>query len=415
MSRVLKQFDPLSTKNLFVLTHWSFNDPLIQTYTLPYVKLIRNNLHFSQKIYLITYEAISKDRSLDNLAQINSVLHSYGIHLIQMTYYKFGLRKLFSSLFQFIYLLFFIFRNRIDVIHCFCTPAGGIGYILSLLSRKTLVIDSYEPHSESMLENGTWKKSSLSYRILSLLETLQSRRASCLIATTYSMKDYALNRYFVETNRFYVKPACVDLDKFNYTDKCLPLRRTLELENKFICVYAGKLGGIYLDDEIADFVSSSYEILGDKFKFLFLTSSNTDDFFARIQYLKVPMSTIILKHVPHIEMPVWLSLADFAINPVKPVASKRYCTSIKDGEYWACGLPVVIPTNISDDSSIIHEHDIGYVLKSLSHTEYSNAIIKILDLHNNYGKDFLRSKIRNIASHYRGFDIAESIYQEIYG
>lgn len=414
MNNVLQAFEPLSSKNILILTHWSFSDPLIQTYTLPYVKIIRNNLDLSQKILLVTYEPYLSSLTLEQISEINNTLHSLNIEVIRLTYFKFGFRKLLYSLFHFIYLLNCIIKNSVDVIHCFCTPAGGIGYILSLLSSTKLVIDSFEPHAESMLENGTWKRSSIAYNLLSVLEKLQSERATCIIATTSTMKDYALSRYSVVAKRFYVKPACVDLLKFNYTNKCLPLKQSLGLENKFVCLYAGKLGGIYLDDEIADFISSAYRMLGDKFRFLLLTSSSTEDFMDRLSFLKVPPCAILVKLVPHSDMPLWMSLADFAINPVKPVATKRHCTSIKDGEYWACGLPVVIPNNISDDSSIIRNYDIGYVLESLCDNEYNNAVKKILDLQNNFGQEILRSKIKNIARRYRGFEIAESIYQDIY-
>ena len=45
-------------------------------------------------------------------------------------------------------------------------------------------------------------------------------------------------------------------------------------------------------------------------------------------------------------------------TPVKPVPTKRYCTPVKDGEYWALGLPVIITEGISDDSGIIRENGI---------------------------------------------------------
>ena len=111
---------------------------------------------------------------------------------------------------------------------------------------------------------------------------------------------------------------------------------------------------------------------------------------------------------------LWLSLADFAINPVKPVPTKRFCTSIKDGEYWACGLPVIIPSNISDDSLIIEDNNIGYVLKDLSDHEYRYAILKIKELYTIYGKAGLKLKIREVARRYRGFHIAHSVYTSIY-
>ncbi|MFL5787805.1 MAG: hypothetical protein ACJ748_07110, partial [Flavisolibacter sp.] len=42
--------------NILVLTHWSFKDALVQTYTLPYVSFIRNVLPEENKIFVVTSE-----------------------------------------------------------------------------------------------------------------------------------------------------------------------------------------------------------------------------------------------------------------------------------------------------------------------------------------------------------------------
>jgi glycosyltransferase involved in cell wall biosynthesis len=108
-----------------------------------------------------------------------------------------------------------------------------------------------------------------------------------------------------------------------------------------------------------------------------------------------------------------MALGDFALNPVKPIYTKRFCTSIKDGEYWAMGLPVVITKDISDDSEIIATQNIGYVLNELTVKEYRNAVIKMDSLLAK-DKDKLKNKIRQIALTHRDFKIAEEIYSKIY-
>jgi glycosyltransferase involved in cell wall biosynthesis len=108
-----------------------------------------------------------------------------------------------------------------------------------------------------------------------------------------------------------------------------------------------------------------------------------------------------------------MAAADFGLTPVKPVKTKRYCTPIKDGEYWAMGLPVVITKDISDDSEIIKANDIGYVLHELSTAEYLLALNKINELLQG-DKLNLQLKIRAVAKKYRNFDLAHSIYSTIY-
>ena len=111
-------------------------------------------------------------------------------------------------------------------------------------------------------------------------------------------------------------------------------------------------------------------------------------------------------------MPRYLSLGDFAINPVKPVPTKRYCTSIKDGEYWAMGLPVVISPRISDDSEIIEKENTGIVVDFSDSDALLRSIEKLEKLI--MDKVGLKEKIRQIAARYRSFEIAKRIYKEIY-
>jgi hypothetical protein len=128
----------------------------------------------------------------------------------------------------------------------------------------------------------------------------------------------------------------------------------------------------------------------------------------------LPTNIAISKFVSHKEVPAYLSLGDFAINPVKPVPTKRYCTSIKDGEYWAMGIPVVITPNISDDSDIIKQNQIGAVLASLDSFGYSKAIHEIEDLIKTRSKEEIQISINSIAKKFRSFAIAEEIYKKIY-
>ena len=114
----------------------------------------------------------------------------------------------------------------------------------------------------------------------------------------------------------------------------------------------------------------------------------------------------------HEDIASYIGLGDFAITPVKPIPTKRFCSPIKDGEYWGIGLPIIITKNISDDSDIIKSNNAGYVLEELNKDEYENAISKIdllLKSENN-----LNERINSIANNYRSYRIAEEVYFKIY-
>jgi glycosyltransferase involved in cell wall biosynthesis len=397
-------------RNILVLTYWSYNEALIQTYTLPYVHIMLKCLPEGSKIYLLTLEKSSRPllsvEEREQLERENIVWLSY-------RYFPFGFLALLQWIRIFIELSVFIINKKIAVIHAWCTPAGAAGYVLSLVTGKKLIIDSYEPHAEAMVENKTWKRNSFSFRLLFWLERKQTERADYLISATAGMKDYAMQKYNVLAKNFFVKPACVDFNLFSEDKrKNFKILTELNLRDKIVCVYAGKFGGIYLDQEVFDFLAIAEKYWGNIFRVLLLTNHTREEI---VQYCKkagVDPNIVIMRFVSHAAIPEYMGVADFALTPVKPVPSKRYCTPIKDGEYWALGLPIVIPDHISDDSEIVRKNKIGVVLDKLDSNEYRRAVQEIDNLIKQKGLD---KKIRSIGKRYRSFDIAETVYQRVYG
>lgn len=407
-----------SMKNILVLTYWSYNDALIQTYTLPYLKLISKNIQPGGIVYLVTMEQETIQVSEKECININKELEEYNIVLIPFKYKRFGIGAIISWKLYILKLLLVIFKKKITHIHAWCTPAGAIGYLLSMLSGKPLIVDSYEPHAESMVENGTWKANGMAFRILFNLEKRQSKRASATIGLTAAMKDYAKEKYHIELRNYYVKPACVDFELFTnsgFSSNDNLLKAALGWIDKIVCIYAGKIGGIYLSQEIFDFFKVASDYWGDQFRILLLTNSSEETINNLIKKSHLSPEVILVKYVKHTEINRYMRIADFALNPVKPVPSKRYCTSIKDGEYWAMGLPIVIPPNISDDSEIIKENNIGSIIQSFDTAAYLKSVKEIDELLKRNTKKELYSKIRTIAQKHRNFDIAEKIYRKIYG
>jgi glycosyltransferase involved in cell wall biosynthesis len=403
------------SKNILVVTGWSFNDALVQTYTLPYVKIIKKNLPENSKIYLFTQRQKSYYIDFEKNETTKKELELENVFVIEQKYYPFGIKAILSSLIHLTKLILLIFQKRITTIHAWCTPAGTIAYILSVITRKPLVIDSYEPHAEAMVENGTWNKKGLAFKLLFFFEKLQSKRAKVCIGLTEKTPEYAKKTYGIKPKKHYVKPACVDLNIFNHNIKPnYALINEAENTNKIIAVYAGKIGGIYLEKEIFEFFKACEEYWRGDFKAIILSNSPKEIIENYIKDVSINPNCIWHKKVSHSEVNNYMALADFALNPVKPVPTKRYCTSIKDGEYWAMGLPVVITPNISDDSDIIKENNIGSVITELNKNGYLKSIKEIEDLLKENSKTQLKEKIRNVAKKYRDYSIAEKIYSEIY-
>lgn len=397
-------------KRILILTYWAYQDALVQTYTLPYLKIMAENKTLS--IWLVCLQPKGKQITGEELDQINTKLLAFRIHLILLDYIPLSFSGLINTALIVLKLLSYTRKNKIDTIHAWATPAGALGYLIAKILKKKLIIDSYEPHAEAMVENGTWKKGGLAFRLLFWLEKKQTHFATNVIAATAGMRGYASKKYHKDfNNNFFVKAACVDIDKFNPERKDDQLRKSLGLSDKIVAVYAGKFGGIYLDAEFFQWTKIAVDHWGDKFKLLLLTGHSREEILSYCNQFNIPPEAIHQKFVPHEMVPVYMGLADFALTPVKPVPSKRYCTPIKDGEYWAMGLPVIIPKGISDDSEIINQEGIGYVWENLDEKEYLNSILAIEKLL--YSHD-VQQKIINVAIKYRSFEIARNVYRKVY-
>ena len=377
---------------------------MVQTYTLPYVRII-------QKITSCYSYVVTVSNGLNKIV----VKKKDGIISIEVPS---GRQFLFFGwALNILALRRVITKKKIRTLHPWCTPAGVIGAILKKMdSSLTLNIDSFEPHAEPMVEGKTWKRAGLKYMALFYFEKIEAKVADYLILAAPGMEKYIHEKYKTTVTNYSVKPACVDLETFS--DKFIKNKELVNkygLENKIVGLYAGKFGGIYLEDETFEFIRYCQDFWGkDKFRFLLLSNVYEMYLKEKLAVHGIEQSAIIKLFVEHRDIPLYLGLADFAISPYKPVPSKRYCTPIKNGEYWAMGLPVVITPGISVDSEIIEQNGAGAILKNLDEKGYQNAIEQINAIIKGKTRAEIYSQIRPLAEKYRNFNIAENVYRKIY-
>lgn len=371
--------------------------------------LIREQLPPGSKIFLLTL-SVSDLRKQEKFRQVKQALLAEGITLVNFNYKPFGWRMFFKLIYILIYLVFFALKNKVRGIHAWCTPGGSIGYVLSIITGIPLTLDSFEPHAETMVETGTWRKNSLAYRALFFLERLQLARAKHVICAAAGMKDYSQKTYGITKDHYYVKPACVDLKLFQRHPAKKPVIEGIPAD-AVVCVYAGKFGDIYLTREVFDLFRVAGLHWGARFRVLLLTNHTDEELHEFCRSAQVDPSILLRRFVPHHEVPDYMALGHFGICPVNPVPTKEFCTPIKNGEYWAMGLPVVITRNISTDSRLIDENKAGYVLQQLNDEEYQRAVQRIDEL---LQEPSLGVRIRLMAEEHRNFAIAEKIYAEIY-
>jgi hypothetical protein len=395
-------------KNILVITYWSRSDALIQIYTLPYLRIIRDILPEGSNIYFLTLE--KKDSNPEE------TLLEKGIHHFSYPLHPFGVKAFFSWLRNISRLKKIIRTKNISTIHTWCTSAGAIGWWLSKKTGVPLVLDSFEPHAEAMVETKAWKKNGIAFDTLFYLEKKQAHHAKWLIGVVPAMKEYAEEKYHYTGTNFLFKPACIDLANFNLSKRKNPvLLESLGLNDKITCVYLGKFGGLYLREKTFEFFRKCFDHWGDKFRVLLITGTKRREIDELCALTGIDPSKVISKFLSPKEVPDYLGLGDFAISGVAPAPSRNCCTPIKNGEYWAMGLPVIISKRISEDSAIIESSGTGVIREDLSPAQLEKSILQIEKLINSNVDGSLSIRIHELAVKHRNFKIAEEVYRKIYG
>ncbi len=396
-----------------VLSSWSYKEPLCHSYLLPNIKIIRKIISDECVIYLQTSEKKNLRLTKQEENEVSQQLADAGIVWKPLPYRNFGMSAIFLYIAQIIRLTFFIHKKKIDVLHPFAASAGTMALFLKKITRKKMVLDSWEPHAECMVQTGAWSENSLAFRILWWSEKMQAKYADVLIAASKGMVQYSNESYGIAVKHVLLRPACVDLQIFNASkyDR-VAIREKLELTGKVVCACVSKLGGLYLRHDVFRLFKTGQDVFGESFHVLLLSENSREEVLGLCHDSGFDSSHLTHLSVPHSDVPAFLIACDFAFNPQQPVPAKRYGTPVKDGEYWAMGLPIIILPEISEDSMIVKNENAGVILADLNVSSMTNAMQQMQFLLSSNPE--IRSQMRKIAEQYRSYEIAEQTYRQLY-
>jgi glycosyltransferase involved in cell wall biosynthesis len=218
----------------------------------------------------------------------------------------------------------------------------------------------------------------------------------------------------VDASKLNVIPCCVELEEFKYKEEQrLAVRKKLNIEDEVTGIYVGKFGGIYYSDEALESFKAAFEYFKNNFKMIILTPDNKSQIRNRLIEIGLDKDSFIVDSIPHSEVPSYLSAADFAFSLYRPSRSKRFLSPIKNGEYWANGLPIIMTKGIGDDSQIIDSEG-GGVTFDLEDNNLIKALQKIEVIIQSGSRIEVSKGIRNVALHHRNFDIAREVYNKVY-
>lgn len=389
---------------LLFISYWGFQEGLTSATVTPHLRIL-SEIESIEKIIFCSIER------KDNDVRQGSILHPKILHIPLKSQSKGNvfLTKANDFILFPKQLVQICSEYKIDKIVCRSSMAGALGYLVSRKNRIPFVVESFEPHAESMIESGVWTKLDPRYWIELFFEKQQIKKAVKLFPVSHHYRRRLINEG-VSEKKIVVMPCCVNVEDFKFDDhKRFAVREQLGIRNEHIVgIYVGKYGGIYYDEEAFDLYFYAFEYFGSQFHLVVLTEQDHAEVLKKCSLRGIDTSRVSIHRVGHDQVSAYLSAADFAFSTIKPVPSRLYCSPIKDGEYWANGLPILLEPNIGDDSDIIALEGGGVILKK---GDERNAFDKLfIEIKN--GRMTNASKIEQIARKHRSMEHVRNIYRQ---
>jgi glycosyltransferase involved in cell wall biosynthesis len=302
---------------------------------------------------------------------------------------------------------------RIDILDAKAALAGGIAYITHRITGVSYIVESFEPHSEYMADCGIWKRDSIYYRFSRWLELEQRRTAQTLITVTWNYHEF-LVRQGVHAERVKVIPSITDLGQFAFDAEARArVRSSMGWEDTVVGIYVGKFGGLYYDEEAFAIFRSTMDRFGERFRLVLLTMENEKHVHERLEAAGIPRDRVMVRFAQHHEVPDWLSASDIAFSTIRYAPNGLYQSPVKNGEYWANGLPILLTYGVSDDHRLILERPWAGALFDLSVDGSLEKAIEHMAVLTEKGVE--RMKLMNLAREHRSIEIAQKVYREIFG
>lgn len=254
-------------------------------------------------------------------------------------------------------------EKKADVIWCRGATAAAYGVIAHRLSGIPLVVDSFEPHAQYMVETGTWRRAGLRYLVQRTLEKSVRKRALALMPVSEAYRQLLLSER-VQPSGVFVFPCVVDAEKFAFNEEDRrTIRRKLGIAaTDIVGIYTGKFGGLYYQEEAFQIFRWAFDYWKNRFHLIILTNEDYHKVLAWARKAGIPLGYLTVLQVDHDDVPKYLSAADVSFSLNKAVPALQYLSPIKYGEYWAAGLPMITTLLEGDDARIIREETGGYLL-----------------------------------------------------
>ena len=366
----------LEGRRVLFISYNGMLDPLGQSQVIPYLReLAKRGVKFTllsfERPKAYTAEGVRKCEQLREKLQADGIewhwLRYHQRPSVPATIYDVlaGIRKA-STLVR---------RNRIEMVHARGHIPATIALGLKRRFGTKMIFDLRGLMAEEYVDAEHWREGGLPYRLTKATERRILAATDGIVTLTERIwpiiKEWEGLRGRAVHHE--VIPCCVDLSLFRFSDTDRERRRReLGLGDQFTVVYSGSLDGWYLTEKMVDFFAALLK--GNRAAhLLWLTNGSPDRVRELMRSRHVETNNFSVLSVASSEVPSYLAAADAGLSFIKRCISKLASSPTKNGEYLACGLPLVINAGVGDSDALIDDWKAGVLIEEFTDAEYAEA------------------------------------------
>lgn len=366
----------LEGRRVLFISYNGMLEPLGQSQVIPYLReLAKRGVRFT----LLSFERPKAftPEGVRHCEELRKKLESQGIEWHWLRYHQrpsvpatiydvlVGIRKA-SSLVQ---------KNKIEMVHARGHIPAAIALGLKKRFGTKMIFDLRGLMAEEYVDAGHWREGSLPYRITKSTESHILAETDAIVTLTEKIwpiiKEWEGLRGRAVHHE--VIPCCVDLSLFRFNDEDRSRRRAeLKLGRRFTMVYSGSLDGWYLTEKMADFFAAFRRRQRDA-HLLWLTTGSHERVRELMRSREIDPDSFSVLSIASAEVPSYLAAADAGLAFIKRCVSKVASSPTKNGEYLACGLPLILNAGVGDSDSLINDWKAGVLIENFSDEEYAEA------------------------------------------
>jgi glycosyltransferase involved in cell wall biosynthesis len=375
----------LKGRRALFISYTGMLEPLGQSQVIPYLKeLAGEGLEFT----LLSFErrnAFTPDGQ-KRIRELETELAAADIEWYRLRYHKrFSLvATIYDVLNGIRYASALVKLKRIEIVHARSHIPATIGLALKRRFGLKMIFDVRGLMAEEYVDAGHWKNGDTRFRLTKAVERRALAASDGVVTLTERIWPLVSNSEGLQGRQVAheVVPCCVDLEKFKFRQEDRIRRRAeLGLDDQFVLLYSGSIGGWYYTEQMVDFFS---ELLKQQTNahFLWLTTGNQALIDQLMKNGGLARSRYTVLSVSSAEVSSYLSAGDAGIAFYKPTLSRLATSPVKVSEYLACGLPVLINQGIGDLEELVGREHVGIVIDgfaSSNFTEAARSVAPLLD------------------------------------